>query len=210
MAQLNFNVLGFIYQDGIRNLRKMWDAASEGLNRHLQAAYDEVELYDRSVKTGTPAQIECDDETGQVIYDHRDTLIYHTTTAEEAKSTLNKSIVITAFHHWERSARDWTRMPQNKNFFELRTAVTAKGYPVSNDLVILYLLANLLKHANPKHGAVLYEKRRDFFRRDFDPSHARIEWFEEIDLSDDQVTEIFDTLAACGPTAESIFTDQSA
>jgi hypothetical protein len=210
MAQFNFNMLGFIYEDGIRNLRKMCDAASEGLNRHLQAAYDEVDQYDRNVKAGTPEQVERDDETGQVIYDHRETLIYHTTTAEEAKSTLNKSIVITAFHHWERSARYWTKMPQNKNFFELRAAVTAEGYPVSPDLVILYLLANLLKHGNPKHGAELYERRPRLFRREFDPSHPRVEWFEEIDLSDDQVSEFFDIIAVSGPTSKSIFTAQSA
>ena len=210
MAKLNFNVLGFIYEDGIRNLRKMCDAASEGLNRHLQASYDDVDRYDRDANAGTPEQVERDNETGQVIYDHRDTLIYHTTTAEEAKSTLNKSIAITAFHHWERSARDWTKMPQNKNFFELRAAVTAKGYPVTADLGILYLLANLLKHGNPRHGAELYQKRRDFFRREFDPSDSSVEWFAEIDLSDGQVSEIFDIIAGSGPTSKSIFTVQSA
>ncbi len=210
MARLSFNVLGFIYEDGIRNLRRIHDAASDGLNRHLQAAYADVDQYDWGVKAGAPEKVERDEETGQVIYDHRDTLIYHITTAEEAKSTLNKSIAITAFHHWERSARDWTKMPQEKSFFDLRKAVTTKGYPVSAKLLLLYLLANLLKHGNPKHGIQLYELRPDFFRREFDPSQSPIEWFEEIDLSDDQVLEVFDILAASGPTAESIFADHSA
>lgn len=205
MVRLNFNPLGYIYQDGIRNLRRMFDAASEGLNRHLQAAYDEVDQYDRDVKAGAPEQIERDEETGQVIFDHRDGLTYQTVTAEEAKNALNKSIAITAFHHWERSARDWTKTPQSKNFFKLRAAVTAKGFHVSPDLVIVYLLANLLKHGNAKHGAKLREMRPDFFRRKFDRSNANVEWFDEITINDDQVSEIFRILAQSGPTSGSIF-----
>lgn len=210
MVKLKFNALGYIYQDGIRNLRRMFDAASEGLNRHLQAAYNEVDQYDRDVAAGAPEQIERDEETGQVIFDHRDGLIYQTVTAEEAKNALNKSIAITAFHHWERSARDWTKTPQTENFFKLRAAVIAKGYPISPGLQIVYLLGNLLKHGNAKHGVELYEKRPDFFRRKFDPSNAKVEWFDEIAINDDQVSGIFRILEQSGPTSESIFTSPPA
>jgi hypothetical protein len=95
-------------------------------------------------------------------------------------------------------------LSQGKNFFELRDAVSAKGYPVSRDLVIVYLLANLLKHGNPKHGAKLFVKRPDLFRRMLDVLHPSIEWFDEINLSDDHVAEIFEIIAASGPKIDSV------
>lgn len=204
MAKLNFNALGFLYEDGIRNLRRVFEAASDGLNRHLQVTYDELDEHDRAVKAGADPQIEYDDD-GRPVLDYRDILIYHTTTAEEAKGTLNKSIAITAFHLWERSARDWTGLSQKKNFFELRDAVAAKGCPISPRLIQVYLLANLLKHGNEKHGNDLFIRRPDFFRTGFSPEHSHVEWFDDVNLSDDHVAEIFDVIAASGPTPQSIF-----
>ncbi len=48
MAALEFNLLGYLYQDGLRNLEQMFDAAGEGLDRHLKSAYAEVDDFDLS------------------------------------------------------------------------------------------------------------------------------------------------------------------
>ena len=199
MVQLSWDVLGFIYEDGIRGLRTMFERAAVGLDHHIKAAYVELGNFDRAVEAGADSQIECDEDTGQVIYDHRDMLLYNTTTAEETKSILNKSIAVAAFHHWERSARDWTKRPNGK-FATLCELVKAKGYPISPKLEQLYMLVNLLKHSNSKDGIKLYDIRPDLFRRVFNPTLGQSDWYAEILLSDDHMMEIFQVITTSGPS----------
>lgn len=197
MAPLTWNLIGWTYQDGIRNLRETFAAATEGVNQRLQAAYEALDEHDRQVAARGDPQIERDDD-GCVIYDHRDTLIYQTTTAEEAKDALNKAIVIAIFHHWERSAREWTSLANGK-FKTLCDEVLAKGYAIDPRLDDLHLVVNLLKHANAKHGVELMERRPQWFRRTFAPASPRIEWYEEVSLGDADVDELFGIVAASGP-----------
>lgn len=199
MVKLIWNVLGWIYQDGIRNLRETFAAASIGIDQTIQGAYRAVDEYDAGVKAGADPQIEVDDN-GIVVQDYRDILIYQTTTAEETKSALNKALAITMFHHWERAARGWTNRPQGK-FTTLCEHVVAKGYPIHSKLEDIHLLVNLLKHANSKHGLPLYAKRPDFFRDEFSPSTGRVDWYDEVNLNDQHITEFFDIVATSGPTA---------
>ncbi len=150
------------------------------------------------VAAGGDPRIERDDD-GIVIDDHRDVLIYRTTTAEDAVGTFHKATVLSLFHHWERSARDRTGQPHGK-FTTLSGLVEAEGYAIDPALADIHLLANTLKHANDKHGAELYARRRDYFRRDLDPTAGNIEWFEEIDLSATDIRDILSVLRSSGPT----------
>lgn len=156
-----------------------------------------MDAHDRQVAAGADPQIDRD-ENGCVIYDHRDILIYQTTTAEEAKDALNKAIVIAMFHHWERSAREWTGLANGK-FTTLWDQVLTHGYPLDPRLDDLQLVVNLLKHANMKHGIELVARRPQWFRRAFAPSNPRIEWYEEVRLGDKDVDELFGIVAASGP-----------
>lgn len=199
MVKLTWNVLGWIYQDGIRSLRETFEAALEGINERMQSAYREIDEYDASVRAGAPPQTEID-ENGVVIDDYRDVLIYKTITAEETKSALNKALAIALFHHWERAARGWTKASHGK-FITLRNHVLQTGYPIHPKLDDLHLLVNLLKHANAKHGLPLFEQRPDLFREQFTPSRSRIEWYDELYVSDQHVAEFIDVIANSGPVA---------
>jgi hypothetical protein len=198
MAKLTWNFLGWIYQDGIRSLRATFEAASDGINRKIQEAYTALSDYDASIEAGAPPQIERD-ENGVVIEDHRDILIYHTQTAEETKSALNKALAITLFHHWERAARSWTKREHGR-FATLCAHVRENGYPIDAKLEDLHLVVNLLKHANVRHGVALQSKRPDYFRRTFDGTRGTDEWYDELNLTDDHIAEFFDIIAASGPT----------
>ena len=197
MAPFTWNLLGWTYQDGVRNLRETFAAATDGLNQRLRAAYDAVDEYDRRVEAGAEPEIERD-EDGVVICDYRDILIYQTTTAEEAKEALNKALAISMFHYWERSARQWTFVSDG-SFATLRNRVVADGHSVHPELHDLYLVVNLLKHGNRRHGHELLQRRPGWFRRTLIDPAPGLEWYEEVHLSDGDVEELFEVLAASGP-----------
>lgn len=200
MVKLNFNPRGYLYQDGLKSLRAAFASASEGIERECRRTYDAIDAHDAAVAKGADPQIERDDN-GLIVDDYRDHLIYHSTVAEEARTALNKAFAITIFHQWERAARDWTGKPNGK-FVTLCAAVAAKGYPVSPKLAELHVLANLLKHANSKWGVQLQALRTDFFRQSFDASLSKIDWYEEVELSNEHVGELFETVAASGPNPQ--------
>jgi hypothetical protein len=197
MAPLSWNLLGWAYQDGIRNLRETFAAATDGVKERLRASYEAVDEYDRQVAAGAEPLIERD-EDGIVICDQRDMLIYHTTTAEEAKDALNKALAISMFHHWERSARQWTSVT-NGRFSTLRDRVIADGQEVHPGLYDFYLVVNLLKHGNRRHGCELLERRPGWFRRRLADPGPGLEWYEEVRLSDADLDELFEILTASGP-----------
>jgi hypothetical protein len=203
MAKLSWNVVGWIYQDGITHLRGTFEAATDGINRRAQDAYRAVDEYDAEIEAGAPRQVERTDD-GDIVSDYRDVLLYHTETAEDAKWALNKAFAVAMFHHWERSARDWTGR-EHGGFDKLVPAVEARGYPISPKLSTLNRTVNLLKHANPKDGVALYNERPDLFRRSLDTSDEKVEWYEEVRLKDEHVFEFFDVLAASGPTGTMVF-----
>lgn len=203
MAKLNWNFVGWIYQDGVTHLRGTFESASEGIKHRAQEAYRAVDEYDVEIAAGAPRQVERTEE-GDIISDYRDVLLYHTETAEDAMWALNKAFAIAMYHHWERSARDWT-LKEHGGFDKLVPAVEKCGYPISPKLATLNCVVNLLKHANPKDGVALYKERPDLFRRHFDTSSGRFEWYEEVRLTDEHIAEFFDVLAASGPTGTMVF-----
>src|SRR3546814_7916557 len=71
--------------------------------------------------------------------------------AEEALMSLRKAYAVAIYHHWERSALQWTNR-KNEKHDDLARRVLAMGYPIDPHLHVVRDLANLLKHDNDRWG----------------------------------------------------------
>src|SRR3546814_10680611 len=64
--------------------------------------------------------------------------------AEEALMSLRKAYAVAIYHHWERSALQWTHR-KNEKHDDLARRVLAMGYPIDPHLHFVRVLATLMK-----------------------------------------------------------------
>jgi hypothetical protein len=200
MTKLNLNLAGFSFQHGLKILESSFQAALPGLTDGVVKADAALKEYDAAgVFIG-----ERDEETGDIYWDQSQVLAFELEMAEIARQELRKAYAIAAYHHWERYVRVWTGKDNLRTHDDMTAATLAEGYPIHAYLDRVRLLVNTLKHDNRRWGMALFEAWREAYRSDFRPRQVgRVYWAEAVSLTDNQIAELFATLAASGPTAES-------
>jgi len=200
VAAYEFNAHAYIFESGLDTIEQSYAAAVSGItqeiNRHKAAFYD----YGRYIEGGGAPTGEWD-EDGIEIWSQDELLRFTISIAEEALMTLRKAYAIAIYHHWERSARQWTKN-NDGNHRELVKDVLAMNYRIDPHLDAVRQLANLLKHANSVKGEELYKSWRDVFPADFRPpvSDVRVvDWYDRISLSDKHIERIVKTVRGSGP-----------
>lgn len=201
MVALNFNGHAVYFESGLDTIEQGYAAAVDGItqeiNRKKAAFYD----YNRRVENGGAPTEERDAE-GRLIWSQDQLLEGTIFVAEEALVSLRKAYAITLYHHWERSALQWTNRKSEKHD-DLMRRVLAMGYPIDPRLHIVRDLANLLKHANDRWGLKLYENWADVFPSDFRPpvdSAWPVNWYDRVSLSADHIKIIMAIVRGSGPT----------
>jgi len=198
MAALNFNMQGYVYQEGVRVLMSAYAAAADALHEEWMRAQEEAQAYLEDVASGEREWIGERDEDGYVIWDQEQVHEMEIESKREAQSALRKAFILSLYHHWERSARTWTgddRRDHNK----LASSVEALGYPISPRLGAVRDLANLLKHDNDKRGAEVMVTWPAVLATGVPKLGRRTDWYEAVRLTDDHVAEAFNIVAASGP-----------
>lgn len=199
-----FNWHGYEFQDGLKVLERSFSTASEALQRELDAAYSALDQHD--VEYGDDSSTHPDTEftdNGYVLFDPRDHLAMNTLNGEQAVLSLRKAFVIMLYHHWERCARDVTDK-RHGGFRGLAEGLQNRGMFVDIRLVDLLVLANTLKHDAPIWGRALFALRPDWFNDNFRPYRDDIDWYAAVDLSADDMTEIFAVVSTSGPDTGTI------
>jgi hypothetical protein len=205
MAALNFNGHAVIFDSGLDTIAQGYAAAVNGItqeiNRKKAAFYD----YNRQVENGG-APIEERDDDGCLIWSEDQLLQATIEVAEEALMSLRKAYAVAIYHHWERSALQWTNR-KNEKHDDLARFVLAMGYPIDPHLHAVRDLANLLKHANDRWGLKLHESWREVFPVSFRPpvdGTWPINWYDRVALSEEHIKSIMTTVRQPGPKNPSI------
>lgn len=200
MAALNFNAQAFAFESGLDTIEQGYAAAVNGItqevNQKKAAFYD----YNRHIENGG-ATIEERDEDGVLIWSQDRLLQGAIFVAEEALMSLRKAFAVAIYHHWERSALQWTNRKSEKHD-DLARRVLAMGYPIDPHLHVVRDLANLLKHDNDRWGVKLHGSWPNVFPADFRPPRDgawSVNWYDRVVLSADHIKTIMKTVRASGP-----------
>jgi hypothetical protein len=200
MVALNFNPQAVVFELGLNTIEQGYAAATSGItqeiNRKKGAFYD----YNRHVENGGAPTEERDDD-GYLIWSQDQLLQATIEAAEDALMSLRKAYAVALYHHWERSALQWTNR-KNEKHDDLIKYVLAMGYPIDPHLQVVRDLANLLKHSNDRWGLKLYESWPDVFPLDFRPPVSGawpLNWYERVSLSSDHIKSIITAVRRSGP-----------
>jgi len=203
MPTLAFNVWASQLETAIRIIRRGLDAAERALNEETVRTIEEGNELDRKIARGEELGYQLD-EDGDLAYDPHEHLHYEHMAIDETLHQVRKSMMVTLYHAWERTARDVTnRHGSRDNHAVLELALNKKGIILTPELEHLRRLVNLVKHNSKKKMLQLWEVRPDLFYDNFDPDeHFPNDWEQTIEISREQVESFFAAVVASGPTHE--------
>lgn len=103
MAELSFNLRGYIFQNGIEVLRRSAQTGLTALSNEDDKLDQQLKAYRQSGKF----EGEHDDE-GFIFWERDGILEHGIASANEAAAELRKAFAIAAYHFWERMVRSWS------------------------------------------------------------------------------------------------------
>lgn len=119
--------------------------------------------------------------------------------ASIALGVVREAFVTSAFHYWERSAREWTgKRGKHENFTIIEPAV-AEMYGVHPRLKNVNRLNNLLKHNSEQNERELSADWPELFRSLFPQREDGTPAKKRLVITDAIVEEVFGIVAASGP-----------
>lgn len=198
MTAFSFNLQGYVFQQGVQVLLSAYETAADALTEALNRAHDDKAAYLAEAAIDDTAWIGERDEEGHVIWDQEQVHDMEIEAKAEALEAVKKAFVISVYHHWERSARIWTGN-DHRDHARLVKSVERLGYPISPRLHALRDLANLLKHDNDKRGADLFKSWPAVLPSVHQNPERRTNWYEAVRLKNQDLTDVFNIVAASGP-----------
>ena len=199
MVKLTFNAWGYSFQEGALTLQRAYQAAEDALSGDLDTATDEAAIYHHNVQNGAEPEQELD-ENGYLIVDQGDILIMNIEAATGALSAMRKAFVLALYHHWERSARQWTKLDHAKHD-KLSAAVVAMNYPIDPRLGGVRDLANTIKHNSAQWGSNLAVSWPATLPNGAPQGSG--EWYDAVELSAKLMQDVGHIIASSGPTTHS-------
>lgn len=204
MTKILKTVSAALFMDKVNRLRTAFRAACAPFHAELKTLEAEHSAHAVKVKSGEAVWEEFDPETGYG-WSYGEDLAERRYDAEDALLVIRKAFIMTAYHHWERGAQRWGK--SDKSHKDLVKALGKVAIEVDDRLEELHLLVNCLKH-NSKTATKLMEKRPSLFATDFDPDalhpvtgkpFARIDWADNIVLTDADVDDYLNVVRNSGP-----------
>jgi hypothetical protein len=198
MVALNFNLLGFSYQQGIDSLQAGFTTSTTALAERGAKLRLDLQAYNDSVAAGGARIGEWED--GHTLWEQDQVLAMQIEDAEACVMDMRKACVLAAYHHWERAARRWTGITDRADHSALAAATKRLGYPIDPRLEGVRDLANTLKHNNAKRASELKESWPALLS--VDPAGGRQwDWYSVVELEDRHVAEVYEVLRGSGPDA---------
>lgn len=201
MAVMDFNPQGPLFQSGLDAIEKGYAGAVNGVAQEINRNKAEFFDYNRHIENGGSPSGERDDD-GYLILPYDDELRLKIKSAEDTLIVLRKAYAITTYHHWERSALQWTGSKNSVKHDNLVKLVLKMGYPVDNELAKVRYLANLLKHGNDRWGVKLMQNWPELFPAGVSPCVGGswpVSWHDCVALSDASILQILTIVRASGP-----------
>lgn len=197
MSSFSFNLHAWVFHDGLSSIEKSFEAAQAALSADILQARTNIDDYATALAAGAPYEEERD-EDGHLVATREQLLDYHHSEAVSAAAVLRKAYVVVLYHHWERNALKWVDKAHLKHD-ALVDAIKGKGYTVADDLKILYMLCNLLKHNNGKWGHRLAGYRSDFFVFNRAPADGIRDWEPVVVVGEHHVRGFIEIVRQSGP-----------
>jgi hypothetical protein len=213
MAILNINWDGFDLERGLSILDQSLTAAERALEENRREIQAKLDAYEAAILAGEPEDVEYDDDVK--IWDRGMAYENDLHMIIDAKGVMRKAHVIALYHLWERTVRSWTNAPKSADHDKLCQRVEKMGIAIHPRMSAIRDLNNVLKHNRDKAGVDLvrtswpelfsYKFRAGIAARlekvAADPERHRIDWYEAIQIGDDQMAEIVLALRTSGPVA---------
>ncbi len=200
MVKLPFNFDGYIYQEGICNIKTSYDVAYKGLFDSLNKAQDNLKIYQSNLADGGDWVGEYD-ENGHYLWDQEKLLEMRIDDFNEALLILRHAFVLVLYHYWETSALRWINsknLSQTKSKHlshdKLERECKSIGYPIDDSLCAIRDLANYLKHNNEKWK----DKLHDSWSELFDSLGTNPTYFT-FPLTDNNLIKAFNIVRNSGP-----------
>lgn len=196
MARLDFNLHGYLFQEGVKGLALGFSTATAALAAGSRRLERELAAYEARVAAGGERIGEWED--GICLFEKDDILRLESEAAAEALMDLRKAYVLAAYHLWERSAQRWTQRT-NANHTVLVGQTKERGYPLDPGLDGVRDLANTLKHNSASKARRLAASWPEMLKTD-PLSVTDWDWYAEIKLADADVLRVLDVVGRSGPT----------
>jgi hypothetical protein len=198
-----------VFQDSLNVLRKAAKTGLAALYYEIDALRQQLEDYHlKGVFEGE------EDEFGNLVWSRDQHLERNIEDTYNSLMELRKTFAIAAYHYWERSVLEWIEQasreialndPKNKTKIlkhdDLLEKANELGYPAASDLSRVVALANTLKHNSTNYGQKLVKLWPELFSTNFQEPFKYSSWASSVQLSDQQLNEVFDIISKSGPTS---------
>lgn len=183
----------YFYHDELIGLKECYQTAEAAMESRRTSARKDIEDYQQQLANGAEWEGERDDD-GSILWSRNDALDIAEFNAYLAINTLRESFVVTLFHFWEKSAREWTGSDE-RDYRKIKRLVRKLGYHVHPELNVLNKLTNYLKHSNPKLLDELHPLAKYLFRSEGIPKGKR----GPLQITSTHLNRFFDIVTLSGP-----------
>lgn len=194
MAKIFESFRAFAYQQGVDSIETAFRASITTMEEAERKADDEHMRYAMSDEDDREY-----DEDRILIRSTVNDLQHAAIQVSYAAREVRKAFITSAFHYWERSARNLTNLVEIKHKFAALKEQSAKIHAVSPDLDMLNHLNNVIKHDSITGAEALIGIRSDHFWRP--PYHNKpdgpLVW--TLSITNAHVQEAIEIVRASGP-----------
>jgi hypothetical protein len=160
MARIFESFRAFAYQSGVDSIHAAFQSSIATMQEAERKAGEDHWRYVDSGEDDDEY-----DEDGYLIHSTRHNLANAEVQVSYAAREVRRAFITSAFHYWERSARNLTKLVEIKHKFADLKDQSAKLHAISPDLDMLNHLNNVLKHDSIKGAEALIKIRSDHFQR---------------------------------------------
>jgi hypothetical protein len=192
------SIWAFLFQYGVEELRRAYDAARESPDRDRARLDRQWEELEAEVAAGRASFVEEDSE-GRVVYDRGEHAGEMTAEIEGVLRIIREAFAISLHHFWERELTvklGRSRYDEAEAFRYLRRLGIT---PNETGLTGLRLAANVAKHSEGRSAEQLYELRPDLFDAERATGRDDALGYEDLRITDEIIDEFFDTVRQSGP-----------
>ena len=165
MARLPFNMRGYIFQKGLSDIRRAYEATIIALESNRAKLANDLSDFERAVSAGETDACEYD-EDGEILYSHER---MHELLIEDATSTITvarDAYVVILHHYWEKQCKEWMQLKKKSDKYILCNAykhLQARGLVVDqSNLETLRITCNEIKHGNQPSNLGAHDVDRMF------------------------------------------------
>lgn len=153
MVKMKFNALGFLFQSGLKDIRRGYIVSTSAFAPQLADISDrENQLHARQMMGTEPPVEDGDISEAEFLEHERETI-------GDALKHIREAFLMALYHYWEREVAVWMRKP-----YEADTAYQfLRSEGLQADTKLLEELRQIMRCLKHDKGAALWELRPDYF-----------------------------------------------